>query len=127
METYTRRDLLGFVPKLGIGLALGSALAVTPKPAEADTVFRGYRFDKVRENGEWHHFVEFYAPMCANRWWVSGPIWCWLWPPDKPLCGAQPWGGGPNPDGYARAGIRFPGNRDVPWWIRPSWFELHAG
>src|SRR5689334_15605113 len=102
MRGYSRRQVLGLLPKLSAAAVLSTALASVPEAAQGANLLLGQPFGYGADGRRrFPHYVEFFAPLCAASWQVEGPLWCQLWPPGKPMCG-QPWGGGPDGNGYVR-------------------------
>jgi hypothetical protein len=73
VRTYSRRELVSFLPKWGGALALGVLLASQPGEASARTEsFAPVRKGRYTDQQGTHYFVEFEPKAWARRWRVEG-------------------------------------------------------
>lgn len=73
MRTYSRRELVTFLPKWGGALALGVLLASRPTEVSArNMTFAPVRKGHYTDQNGTHYFVEFEPNVWAQRWRVEG-------------------------------------------------------
>lgn len=123
-KRFDRRAFLVGGARLGSGMVFSALALGFAQESHARKVFYGNRIAHKDDDQGRHWYVRFTVNMCANNWWVEGPVWCHLWPTAKPICG-QPWVIQPDKDGHLYAGFRWFDQVDPTAVLQPSSFRLY--